>query len=63
MHDVRRRLPGLTRGEGLVETDFDGYEPVRGKLAERPRTDDNPLNRAEYLQRVAQRTAGRRAAV
>jgi ribosomal protection tetracycline resistance protein len=63
VHDLRRRLPGLTRGEGVVETEFDGYEPVRGKPPERPRTDDDPLNRDEYLRRVAQRTVGRRAAV
>ena len=36
VHDLRRRLPGLTRGEGLVESEFDGYEPVRGAIPERP---------------------------
>jgi len=28
--DLRRQLPGLTGGEGVVETSFAGYEPVRG---------------------------------
>jgi ribosomal protection tetracycline resistance protein len=28
--DVRRQLPGLTGGEGVVETSFGGYQPVRG---------------------------------
>ena len=28
--DLRRELPGLTMGEGVVETTFGGYEPVRG---------------------------------
>ena len=36
VHDLRRRLPGLTRGEGLVESEFDGYEPVRGAIPTRP---------------------------
>jgi len=29
-HDLQQRLPHLTGGEGLVETHFDGYQPVRG---------------------------------
>ncbi|MEY2452547.1 MAG: ribosomal protection tetracycline resistance protein [Acidimicrobiaceae bacterium] len=28
--DLRRQLPGLTGGEGVAETSFSGYEPVRG---------------------------------
>ncbi len=28
---VRTQLPGLTRGEGVLETAFDHYEPVRGE--------------------------------
>jgi ribosomal protection tetracycline resistance protein len=27
--DLRRELPGLTMGEGVMETSFGGYEPVR----------------------------------
>ncbi len=27
VHELRRRLPGLTRGEGVLETAFDRYEP------------------------------------
>ena len=61
VHELRKRLPGLTRGEGFAETDFDGYEPARGPVPSRPRTDDDPLNRDEYLRRVAARTTGRRA--
>ncbi len=29
--DLRRQLPGLTGGEGNVESIFDGYQPIRGK--------------------------------
>jgi ribosomal protection tetracycline resistance protein len=55
VHELRLRLPGLTRGEGLLESAFDHYEPVRGTPPARPRVDQNPLNREEYLLRVAGR--------
>jgi ribosomal protection tetracycline resistance protein len=59
VHGLERRLPGLTRGEGLLECAFDRYEPVRGEVPDRPRSDHNPLNREEYLLRVAGRIVGR----
>ena len=52
VHDLDRALPGLTSGEGTLETEFDHYRPVRGEAPERPRTDHNPLNRKEYLLHV-----------
>jgi ribosomal protection tetracycline resistance protein len=52
VHRLRQQLPALTRGEGTVECAFDRYEPVSGPPPERPRTDDNPLDREEYLRRV-----------
>jgi translation elongation factor EF-G len=56
VHELEQRLPGLTRGEGELETAFDHYAPVtRGPLPERPRTDHNPLNRKEYLLNVTRR--------
>jgi ribosomal protection tetracycline resistance protein len=57
VHKLRQRLPTLTHGEGVVECVFDRYEPVRGQVPARPRWDDNPLNRAEYLARLS-RAAG-----
>ena len=42
----------LTRGEGVLESAFDRYEPVRGAIPSRPRTDHDPLDREEYLRRV-----------
>ena len=51
--------PALTRGEGVLESAFDHYQPVRGPYPSRPRTDHNPLNREEYLLRVARRVAAR----
>ncbi len=55
VHELRRQLPGMTRGEALLESAFDRYEPVRGPAPSRPRTDDNPLDREEYLRRVSGR--------
>jgi ribosomal protection tetracycline resistance protein len=55
VHELRQDLPALTRGEGVLECVFDRYEPVTGAIPIRPRTDGNPLNRDEYLQRVTRR--------
>ncbi len=57
VHGLRQQLPTLTRGEGVVEVTFDRYEPVTGPVPARPRTDNNPLNRVEYLQRVTRRAS------
>lgn len=59
VHGLDQRLPGLTRGEGELETAFDHWAPVtRGTVPERPRTDHNPLNRKEYLLNVTNRLGG-----
>jgi ribosomal protection tetracycline resistance protein len=58
MQDLQRSLASMTRGEGVLELAFDRYEPARGEAPERPRTDDNPLDRKEYLLRVAGRFRG-----
>lgn len=63
---LRELLPGLARGEGILEAWFDRYQQVRGEPPVRARTDDNPLDRREYLRhvtrggRVAQDDRGRR---
>jgi ribosomal protection tetracycline resistance protein len=57
VHGLRQQIPPLTRGEGILESSFDRYEPIRGPVPTRPRTDDNPLNREEYLHRVTRRGA------
>lgn len=59
VHELEQQLPGLTRGEGELESAFDHYAPVaRGTAPERPRTDHNPLNRKEYLLNVTRRVSG-----
>lgn len=55
VHELRQQIPALTRGEGVMESSFDRYEPVRGPIPTRPRTDDNPLDREKYLHRVVRR--------
>ena len=53
--DLERALPSPTRGEGVLEAEFDSYRPVTGPPPSRPRTDDNPLDRKEYLLHVNRR--------
>jgi ribosomal protection tetracycline resistance protein len=56
VHELEQKLPALTRGEGiLLKCAFGRYEPVRGTIPTRPRTDHNPLNRKEYLLHAARR--------
>ncbi|MER5886624.1 translation factor GTPase family protein [Streptomyces sp. NPDC001941] len=55
VHELTQVLPGLTRGEGVVESRFARYGPVAGAPPSRSRTDDDPLHRKEYLLRVVRR--------
>jgi ribosomal protection tetracycline resistance protein len=63
VQDLQRQLPGLTRGEGALETEFAGYQPVSGAQPARRRTMANPLERDEYmmdLARASRRPKGQR---
>ncbi|MER5255515.1 translation factor GTPase family protein [Streptomyces sp. NPDC002855] len=53
VHELEQLLPSLTRGEGELESAFERYQPIRGEVPDRPRTDRNPLCRKEYLREVA----------
>ncbi len=55
VHTLQLELPALTRGEGVLESVFDRYEPVHGGVPARSRTDHNPLDRKEYLLHVLRR--------
>ena len=55
VHELRLRLPSLTRGEGTLECAFCRHEPVHGTIPERARSDFDPRHRKEYLLRVAGR--------
>jgi ribosomal protection tetracycline resistance protein len=52
VRELEQQLPGLTRGEGVLECAFGHYEPADHPVPSRPRSDHNPLNRAEYLRHV-----------
>ncbi|MEU9151130.1 translation factor GTPase family protein [Streptomyces sp. NPDC048417] len=59
VHRLEQLLPGLTRGEGELESAFDHYAPAsHGTVPERARTDHNPLSRKEYLLNVTGRVSG-----
>lgn len=49
VQDLQRQLPGLTAGEGVLESTFDGYRPVHGDPPVRPRTQADPRHREKYL--------------
>ncbi|WP_406454455.1 TetM/TetW/TetO/TetS family tetracycline resistance ribosomal protection protein [Streptomyces sp. NBC_00876] len=55
VHELQQRIPGLTRGEGVLETAFDSHRPVTGTVPRRSRTDHDPLNRKEYLLHTVRR--------
>jgi ribosomal protection tetracycline resistance protein len=60
VHELTQRLPGLTRGEGMLTTAFDHYAPVTGPVPTRPRNDDNPYDRDAFLRTISRRVAVRR---
>jgi ribosomal protection tetracycline resistance protein len=48
VHALGQRIPGLTAGEGVLESTFDHFAPVAGgEVPERARWDANPLDRKE----------------
>ena len=52
VQELRRRLPGLTGGEGVLDSEFAGYRPVAGEPSGRPRLTPDPRNLDEYLAQV-----------
>lgn len=55
VHELTRRLPGLTRGEGVLETAFDHHRPVEGRTPIRSRSGPDPTDRRRYLLAVTGR--------
>ena len=64
VRELEQASPALAHGEGVLESAFSHYRPIRGTgtLPVRPRWDDNPLDRREYLLRVERRVAVRHEA-
>ena len=50
--DLQRRLSALTHGEGVLESAFEGYEPVVGEPPIRPRSTPSPLDLESYVAHV-----------
>ncbi len=61
VHSLTRQLPGLTRGEGVLETSFHHHRPVEGPAPTRSRTGPDPGDRRRYLLAVAGRGESPRA--
>jgi ribosomal protection tetracycline resistance protein len=55
VQELQRALPGLTGGEGVLDSTFAGYQPVSGDQPTRRRTTANPLNLDEYMRHLAGR--------
>jgi ribosomal protection tetracycline resistance protein len=55
VHELQQQLSAPTRGEGVLETALDRFQPVRGPVPTRPRTEHHPLDRKEYLLHVQRR--------
>jgi ribosomal protection tetracycline resistance protein len=52
VQELRRQLPGLTGGEGVLDSEFAGYQPVTGEPPTRRRLTPDPRNLEEYLAHV-----------
>jgi len=50
--ELRRQLPGLTGGEGVLDSEFAGYQPVAGESPIRRRLTPDPRNFEEYIAQV-----------
>lgn len=52
VQELRRRLPGLTGGESVLDSEFAGYQRVTGEPPARRRLTPDPRNLEEYLAQV-----------
>ena len=52
---LQHQLPGLSMGEGILETRFGGYQPVGEHPPTRPRSGPSPLDREAWLASLAKR--------
>ncbi|MGA5560988.1 tetracycline resistance ribosomal protection protein Otr(A) [Streptomyces platensis] len=56
VHELGRRIPGLTNGEGVFLSQLHGHRPVSGGFPVRPRpSGPDPLNRDEYILHAVKR--------
>ena len=52
---LQHQLPGLSMGEGILETRFGGYQPIGEHPPTRPRSRPSPLDRDAWLASLAKR--------
>jgi ribosomal protection tetracycline resistance protein len=55
VRSLQARLPGLSMGEGILESRPDGYQPIGSDPPRRPRTTVSPLDRDAWLASLAKR--------
>ena len=56
VRQLQHQLPGLSMGEGIMETRFGGYQPIGEDPPRRERTRPSPLDRDAWLASLAKRT-------
>jgi ribosomal protection tetracycline resistance protein len=52
---LQHQLPGLSMGEGILETRSGGYQPIGENAPRRPRSSPSPLDRDAWLASLAKR--------
>ncbi len=52
---LQQQLPGLSMGEGVLESRPDGYQPIGDNPPKRPRTRPSPLDRDAWLASLTKR--------
>ena len=55
VRSLQHQLPGLSAGEGILETRFGGYQPIGSDPPSRARSGPSPLDRAAWLAFLAKR--------
>ena len=55
VRSMQNQLPGLSMGEGTLETAFGGYQPIGSDPPRRPRTSPSPPDRDAWLASLAKR--------
>jgi ribosomal protection tetracycline resistance protein len=55
VRQLRNQLPGLSMGEGILETRFGGYQPIGSDPPRRQRSGPSPLERDAWLASLAKR--------
>ncbi len=56
VRELQQRLPGLSMGEGILESRPDGYQPIGEHPPRRERSGPSPLDRDAWLAWLAKRT-------